>query len=200
MKTRDDKVIDDLMEQLIETGPEGMAAAFTALLNLAMRLERERHVGAQAYERSPERSGYANGYKPKKLDTRAGTLTVQVPKSRGGEAPLYPQALERGRRSCRAVMLAIAQMYIQGVSTRYALKVMAEFGLESLSSAQVSRAAALMDAELEAWRTRQLGAFPYLFLPLPVLGARYEKVRIDGPDRQRVGPRCRHPVGDRDRR
>jgi putative transposase len=140
-----------------------------------MRIERERHVGAQAYERTPERSGYANGYKAKKLDTQAGTLTVQVPKSRGGEAPFYPQALERGRRSSRAVMLAIAQMYIQGVSTRDVEKVMAEFGLESLSSSQVSRAAALMDAELEAWRTRPLGAFPYLFLD-----ARYEKVRIDG--------------------
>jgi transposase-like protein len=195
MQTRDDKVIDDLMEQLIETGPEGMAVAFTAMLNLAMRLERERHVGAQAYERSPQRSGYGNGYKAKKIDTHAGTLTVQVPKSRGGDAPFYPQALERGRRSSRAVMLAIAQMYIQGVSTRDALKVMAEFGLDSLSSAQVSRAAALLDAELEAWRTRQLGAFPYLFLD-----ARYEKVRIDGPDRQRVGPRCRHPVRDRHRR
>ena len=60
-----------------------MAAAFTAMLNLAMRLERERHVGAQAYERSPQRSGYANGYKAKKIDTQAGTLTVEVPKSRG---------------------------------------------------------------------------------------------------------------------
>jgi transposase-like protein len=100
---------------------------------------------------------------------------VQVPKSRGGETPFYPQAFERGRRSCRAVMLAVAQMYIQGVSTRDVEKVMAEFGLESLSSSQVSRAATLMDAELEAWRRRPLGVFPYLFLD-----ARYEKVRIDG--------------------
>lgn len=112
MPTRDDEGIDELMEQLIETGPEGMAVAFTAMLNLAMRLERERHVGAQADERSPERSGCANGSKAKKLDTQAGTLTVQVPKSRGGDAPFYPQALERGRRSSRAVMLAIAQMSI----------------------------------------------------------------------------------------
>ena len=175
MQTRDDRIIAELMEQLIETGPEGMASAFTALLNLAMRLERERHVGAQAYERTPERSGYANGYKAKRVDTPAGTLTVQVPRSRGGDAPFYPQALERGRRSSRAVMLAIAQMYIQGVSTRDVEKVMAEFGLESLSSSQVSRAAALLDAELEAWRTRPLGAFAYLFLD-----ARYEKVRIGG--------------------
>jgi transposase-like protein len=163
------------MEQLIESGPDGMSAAFTALMNLAMRIERERHLGARAYERTPHRAGHANGYKAKKIDTAAGTLSVQVPKSRGGEMPFYPQALERGRRSSRAVMLAIAQMYIQGVSTRDVEKVMAEFGLESLSSSQVSRAAALMDEELEAWRTRPLGAFRYLFLD-----ARYEKVRIDG--------------------
>ena len=72
-------------------------------------------------------------------------------------------------------MLAIAQMYVPGVSTRDAAKVMAEFGLESLSSTQVSRAAALLDKELEAWRTRELGQVRYL-----VLDARYEKVRDGG--------------------
>jgi len=81
------------------------------------------------------------------------------------------RALERGRRFTRAVMLAVAQMYIQGVSTRDVEKVMAEFGLDSLSSSQVSRAAATLDA----WRTRPLGQVRYLFLD-----ARYEKVRIGG--------------------
>jgi hypothetical protein len=175
MQDRNDRIVADLMEQLIETGPDGMAGVFTALFNLAMRVEREQHLGARAYERTPERGGYANGFKPKRLDTAAGTLTLQVPKSRGGETPFYPQSLERGRRSTRAVMLAIAQMYIQGVSTRDVEKVMAEFGLESLSSSQVSRAAALLDEELEAWRTRPLGPLPYLFLD-----ARYEKMRVGG--------------------
>ncbi len=175
MQDRNDSIVADLMEQLIETGPDGMAGVFTALFNLAMRVEREQHLGARAYERTPERGGYANGFKPKRLDTAAGTLKLQVPKSRGGETPFYPQSLERGRRSTRAVMLAIAQMYIQGVSTRDVEKVMAEFGLESLSSSQVSRAAALLDEELEAWRTRPLGPFPYLFLD-----ARYEKMRVGG--------------------
>lgn len=72
-------------------------------------------------------------------------------------------------------MLAIAQMYIQGVSTRDVEKVMAEFGLESLSSTQVSRASALLDEELEAWRNRPLGQIRYLFLD-----ARYEKMRVGG--------------------
>jgi putative transposase len=82
---------------------------------------------------------------------------------------------ERGRRSCRAVMLAIAEMYVKGVSTRDAAKVMAEFGLQNLSSMQVSRAAALLDDELQAWRTRPLSDTAYL-----LLDARYEKVREGG--------------------
>jgi putative transposase len=170
-----DTVVAALMEQLIAEGPDGMAQVFTALFNLAMRLERERFLGAGLYERSPERRGYANGYKPKRLDTVAGTVSVDVPKAAGTAEPFYPQSLERGRRSSRAVMLAIAEMYVQGVSTRDAAKVMAEFGLESLSSTQVSRAAALLDEELAAWRCRPLAEIHYLFLD-----ARYEKLREAG--------------------
>ena len=152
-----------------------MAQVFTTLFNLAMRLERERFLGAGLYERHPDRRGYANGYKSKTIDTTAGTVTVDVPKAAGIDEPFYPQSLERGRRSSRAVMLAIAEMYVQGVSTRDAAKVMAEFGLKSLSSTQVSRAAALLDEELAAWRSRPLGEIHYLFLD-----ARYEKLRDGG--------------------
>ena len=120
----------ELLEQIAAEGLDALPELIRILINEAMRLEREQHLGAGPYERSPDRQGHANGYKPKKIDTAAGTLSVQVPKSRGGETPFYPQALERGRRSSRAVMLAIAQMYIQGVSTRDVEKVMAEFGLE----------------------------------------------------------------------
>ena len=95
-----------------------MATVFAGLFNLAMRIERERFLGAGHYERTPERRGYANGTRPKKIDTPAGTVRLEVPKTAGHEAPFYPQALERGRRSCRAVMLAVAEMYIKGVSTR----------------------------------------------------------------------------------
>jgi len=141
MRERPVTIMDTLLEQLIETGPDGMARVFTALFELAMRTERDQHIGAGRYERTDDRQGYANGYKPKKVDTPAGTLTVQVPKTREHEEPFYPQSLERGRRGSRAVMLAIAQMYVQGVSTRDPAKVMKEFGLDSLSSTEVSRAA-----------------------------------------------------------
>ena len=98
------------------------------------------------------------GTEGKRLDTPAGTVNVQVPKTAGHEdEPFYPQSLERGQRSVRAVMLAVAEMYIKGVSTRDVEAVMRELGIESLSSSQVSRAAKLLDDELEAWRRRPLG-------------------------------------------
>lgn len=175
MQTTQDTAIEALMEHLIETGADDMAAVFATLFDLAMRIERERFLGAGHYERTPLRRGYANGTKPKRLDTPAGTVTVNVPKTAGHEEPFYPGSLERGRRSVRAVMLAVAEMYIKGVSTRSAEAVMREFGIESLSSTQVSRAAKMLDDELKAWRERPLGEIRYL-----ILDARYEKQRDNG--------------------
>jgi transposase-like protein len=175
MADSNDTSIAAVMEQLIAEGPDGMAQVFTTLFNLAMRFERERYLGAGHYERSPERRGYANGTKPKTIDTPVGTLTVDVPKTAGTPEPFYPASLERGRRSSRAVLLAVAEMYVKGVSTRDVEAVMAEFGIQSLSSTQVSRAAKLLDGELDAWRNRPLGAVRHLFLD-----ARYEKERESG--------------------
>ncbi len=170
-----DTVIATVMEQLMAEGPQAMAQIVTVLMNLAMRMEREQFLGAGHYERAVERRGYANGTKPKLIDTLAGTLSMEVPETAGTDEPFYPQALERGRRSCRAVMLAVAEMYVCGVSTRDAERVMAELGLKSLSSTRVGRAAQLLDDELEAWRRRQLGEVRYLFLD-----ARHEKSRQGG--------------------
>jgi transposase-like protein len=176
MDRRKDTAVEAVLEQLIEHGPGEIASVFVRAFELAMQIERERFLGAGHYERTPERHGYANGYKPKRIDTPAGTVNVQVPKTAGHDGePFYPQSLERGRRSVRAVMLAVAEMYVKGVSTRDAEAVMREFGIESLSSSQVSRAAKLLDEELEAWRNRPLGQVKYL-----ILDARYEKMRHGG--------------------
>ena len=176
MDRQHDRTIEALLEHLIEHGPDDIATVFGRAFELAMQIERERYLGAGLYERTAERRGYANGYKPKRIDTPAGTIAVDVPKTACHDGtPFYPQSLERGRRSVRAVMLAVAEMYVKGVSTRDAERVMTEFGLESLSSSQVSRAAKLLDEELEAWRTRPLGRITYL-----ILDARYEKVRQGG--------------------
>jgi transposase-like protein len=171
----EDTTLQALMERLIAEGPQAIAPVMTTLMNIAMRLEREQFLGAAHYERGAERRGYANGTKSKKVDTLAGTLTLDVPKTAGTPEPFYPQSLERGRRSCRAVMLAAAEMYVKGVSTRAVEKVLEEFGIEGLSSSQVSRAAKLLDADLEAWRHRPLGRFRYV-----MLDARYEKTREHG--------------------
>lgn len=176
MDEHKDTTIEALLEHLIEHGPSDIGTVFARAFEMAMQIERERFLGAGLYERSARRQGYANGYKPKRIDTPAGTVTVQVPKTADhGDQPFYPQSLERGRRSVRAVMLAVAEMYVKGVSTRDAESVMREFGIESLSSTQVSRAAKLLDDELAAWRNRPLGEIKYL-----ILDARYEKMRHGG--------------------
>lgn len=176
MNRVEDTAIEAVLEHLIADGAGGIGQAFARMFELAMRLERERYLGAGHYERSDDRRGYANGYKPKRLDTPAGTLMVQVPKTAGHDGePFYPQSLERGQRCVRAVMLAVAEMYIKGVSTREVEAVLRQFGIEGLSSTQVSRAAKQLDAELEQWRNRPLGEVRYL-----ILDARYERMRHDG--------------------
>jgi len=175
---------DDLIQLVISHGSDAIAAAFTQLMNTAMLIEREQAIGVGAYQRfsgADERIAYANGTKPKAVKTPVGVLELDVPKTRAvpGRAqdfePFYPQALERGSRATRAVVATLAQMYVQGVSTRDVKKVMAELGLENVSSSQVSRATATLDEELDAWRNRPLGDVPYL-----ILDARYEKVRHNG--------------------
>ena len=154
-----------------------MAEAMRLLLNHAMQAERSKALGAAPYERSSERKGHANGFKPKTLQTRLGELTVDVPQVRG-ELDFYPSALERGLRTERALTLTIAEMYFQGISTRRVCAVLSQLaGTLEISASQVSRAAAQLDEQLDLWRNRPLNevAYPYL-----VLDARYEKVRRDG--------------------
>ena len=163
----------EILELLAEHGFEGMAHAMQVLLNEAMKLERSHVLGAQPYERTLERRGYANGYKPKTVEARVGRLELAVPQARG--VAFYPSALERGTRSERALKLAVAEMYLQGVSTRKVTAVMEQLCGREVTSMQVSRAVAALDDELAKWRERSVGEIPYL-----QLDARYEKVRVNG--------------------
>jgi putative transposase len=163
----------EVLELLIEHGFEGMAQAMQLLFNEAMKVERSQVLGAQPYQRTPERRGHANGYKPKTVHSRMGTLELAVPQARGVE--FYPSALERGARSERALALAMAEMYLQGVSTRKVTAVMEQLCGREVTSMQVSRAVAALDDELIKWRERPLGEIHYL-----LLDARYEKVRVGG--------------------
>lgn len=122
-----------------------------------------------------ERTDYANGFKPKTVMTRLGQQTFDIPQVRGGG--FYPSALEKGSRTEQALNLALAEMYVQGVSTRKVCDILVKLlGPEvSISSTQVSRAAEALDAGLAAWRERPLDETPYVFLD-----ARYERVRDAG--------------------
>ena len=142
----------------------------TVLMNTAMVSDRSEYLGATPYERCASRSGYANGFKDKTVKTRLGELALRVPQTRDSE--FYPQSLEKGLRSERALLLSIAEMYVQGVSTRRVKRIVEEMCGMQVSSTQVSRAASQLDELLEAWRTRKLGSYRYI-----VLDARYEKVR-----------------------
>lgn len=173
-RQNNDNKLDAVMELLMENGFEGFADVMRILLNEAMKIERDQTLCARPYERTDSRKGYANGYKPKTVDTRMGRLCVDVPQVRG-DVDFYPSALERGSRSERALKLAIAEMYVKGISTRRVTDVLEKMCGLSVSSTQVSRVAALLDEELEKWRNRPLADYPYL-----VLDAHYEKVRTGG--------------------
>jgi transposase-like protein len=138
-----------------------------------MQAEREQCLGAAPYERTEARQGYANGYKGKTVTTRVGRITFDVPQTRDGD--FYPRALEKGLRSERALTMALAEMYVQGVSTRKVAAITEQLCGVELSSMQVSRATAQLDEGLARWRDRPLGICRYL-----ILDARYEKVREDG--------------------
>jgi len=163
----------ELLEQIASEGFDVLPEVIRILVNAAMRIERQKHLRAGPYERTAARRGYANGYKPKTVKTRLGEITFDVPQVR--EGGFYPGALEKGLRSERALNLALAEMYVQGVSTRKVKAVIEQLCGASVSSTQVSRAAAQLDAVLESWRNRPLGVIVYL-----ALDARYEKVRVAG--------------------
>lgn len=164
---------NELLELIVEDGLEALPELIRIIVNTAMQAERQHYLLARPYERSPQRRDQANGFKPKTVKTRLGEITFAIPQVRQGD--FYPQALEKGLRSERALTVTLAEMYVQGVSTRKVAAITEKLCGVSLSSSQVSRATAQLDEVLEAWRNRPLGRCPYLYLD-----ARYEKVRHNG--------------------
>jgi transposase-like protein len=131
-------------------------------------------IGAESYQRNEVRRGWRNGYKPRVLKTRVGELDLMVPKDRDGQ--FQTELFERYQRSEKAFVLALLQMYVEGVSTRKVSAITeALCGLE-VSRSQVSALTQRLDAEVAEWRMRPLTEeYPYL-----IFDARYEKVRRGG--------------------
>jgi transposase-like protein len=164
---------EEIMEQIAANGMDYLPELIRTMINTAMQIERQRYLKAGLYERNEERQGHANGYKDKTVKTRVGEITFAVPQVR--EGGFYPEALEKGLRSERALTLTLAEMYIQGVSTRKVAAILERMCGSGVTSSAVSQAARELDEKLEQWRNSPLGEIVYLYLD-----ARYEKVRQDG--------------------
>jgi transposase-like protein len=139
-----------------------------------LEAEMSEHIGAAPYERTHKRTGQRNGYKPRTLRSRVGTLNLLVPQDR--EGTFCTRLFARYQRNEKALCLALMEMYVEGVSTRKVAEVTEALCGTSFSKSLVSSLAGRLDAELEGWRSRRLTAeaYPYVFVD-----ARYEKARVD---------------------
>jgi putative transposase len=155
----------DLLREMVRTFAERLMAA-----------EVDVACNAGYGEVTPERTNSRNGYRPRQLDTRVGSMELAIPKLREGS--YYPAwLLEPRRRAERALVAVVAECYVRGVSTRRVEGLVQSLGIESLSKSQVSRMASDLDAEVAAFRNRPLDAGPYTYVSLDALT---QKVREGG--------------------
>jgi putative transposase len=159
---------------LLDEHADVIREAVKAIAAEMMELEVSELIGAQRGERRPEdRATHRNGYRPRRWDTRAGELELQIPKLRQGS--YFPSFLEPRKRSEQALLAVVQQAYVLGVSTRRVDQLVERLGLR-ISKSDVSRVCEALDEHVEAFRTRPLeGRYPYLFLD-----AKVEKVRDGG--------------------
>lgn len=166
--------IGALLQGLFEQ-QNALGVLLETVVNGAMEAEVSEHLQAQPHERRSDRRGHRNGYKPRTLKTRAGNLALQVPQVRGCE-PYHPSMFARWQRSERALLVACAEMYYQGTSTRKVAAVLEQMCGFELSASTVSRVAGEIDEKLAQFRARRLDETTYPYLQID---ARYEKVRVE---------------------
>jgi len=175
MAKEDGDVLGRLLQEVFSE-PTGAKRLLEFLLSQAMGAEVSAHLGAEPHQRTPQRHGQRNGYKPRTLKTRVGDLALQVPQVRACE-PYHPSMFAKWQRSERALLVACAEMYFQGVSTRNVRQVLEAMCGGEISSMTVSRVAQELDEKLLAFRRRRLDGTEYPYLHID---ARYEKVRVEG--------------------
>ena len=155
--------------------PDPMLYLLKWLCTMLMEAEISQKLGAEKSQRVSERNGYRCGYRPRRLDTRMGTIYLMVPKVRsGGYIPFF---ITERKRSEAALIQVVQEAFVQGVSTRKMEKLAQSLGIESLSRSQVSEMAKGLNEEVEAFRTRSLTHLQY---PVLWADALYEKVRVGG--------------------
>jgi putative transposase len=163
----------ELAQEVLLDDPGFLRQIVERVVQQMLEAEMTEHVGAAPHERTDARKGHRNGYKPRTLRTRVGTLNLLVPQDR--EGTFSTRLFSRYQRNEKALVLALMEMYVEGVSTRKVKDITEELCGTSFSKSLVSSLAGSLDAELRAWRNRQLEgmAYPYLFVD-----ARYEKARV----------------------
>ena len=162
-------------QSILTHDPDFLRLIVERVVQAVLEAEMTAHLRAEPYERNTERKGYRNGYKPRQLNTRVGTLTLQVPRDR--EGTFSTQLFARYQRNEKALVLALMEMYVEGVSTRKVREITEVLCGTSFSKSLVSELAGQLDAELEAWRNRPLTEMIYPYLSVD---ARYEHVRQGG--------------------
>ncbi|MGQ0640486.1 MAG: IS256 family transposase [Gemmatimonadaceae bacterium] len=159
-----------------ETAPDdALRQMLTTLVHDVIEREFTQFVGAAPYERSGGRRAWRNGYRERTWLTRVGRLALRIPRDRTGR--FQPSLFARYERSEKALVLALAEMYVQGVSTRTVTHIVEQLCGVSISASEVSVLAKKFDTELAAWRSRRLDGTSY---PVLVIDAHHEQVRRDG--------------------
>jgi len=166
---------DELADKLVEAAAKAedpIRAMAAMITDFVMEAEVTAKIGAEPHQRSEERTGYRNGHRERRWDTRLGSLKLQVPKVR--EGGYVPSFIEHRKRSEQALISVIQEAVVQGVSTRKIENVLAEFGIAGVSAGQVSQLCAGLDDKVQQFRERRLGESRYVWVD-----AVYEKVRED---------------------
>lgn len=160
-------------EQARSEAPEDLLRAMVQrLVQETIQTEFDPFIGAERYERNGRRRGWRNGHKPRTLKTRVGKLELRIPQDREGR--FQPSVFERYERSEKALVAAMIEMYVQGVSTRKVSKIVEQLCGHLISASAVSAVTRKLDDEVTAWRRRSLAGKRYRYL---VVDAHYEQLR-----------------------
>jgi len=169
----------DLLELFRKRGDDAdvdfLREALRVVVQAIMEAEVSAQIGAEHGERSLSRVTYRNGYRPRRWDTRVGSMELGIPKLRDGS--YFPSLLEPRRRSEKALLAVIQQAYIEGVSTRRVDDLVKALGCEGISKSQVSRICEELDSLVNDFVNRQLDGGPYRYVWLDALT---QKVREAG--------------------
>ncbi len=161
----------DLLPNLLSDDGEGMKKLVESVLNQVLEAQMAEHLGADRHERSSDRTGYRNGYRERQLTTRVGTLILRVPQTRDGN--FSTDLFRRYQRSEQALVLALMEMVVQGVSTRKVTHITEELCGAQFSKSTVSSLATGLSARVNHWRNRRLkDPYPFLLLDALVIHVR----------------------------